>query len=96
MHKNVQMGETKVQIQAEGVGGQTCFITRAVMGSPHTPRSPTGAEGIAHNTLLTTSKICGICAKKKYCLEKKKVCEFFLVRNISFSAEYFFTADYFF
>ena len=59
MRKKVDMGETGCTSKQGGGGGQnqTCFITRAVTGSPHTPRSPTGAQGIAHGTFLTTSKI---------------------------------------
>ena len=48
MRKKVEMGETSVtlgrksKLMGDGEGGQnqTCFITRAVMGSPHTPRPP--------------------------------------------------------
>ena len=69
MRKKVEMGETGCKPKPGGGGGgcqnRTCFITRAVMGSPHTPNSPTGVQGITHDTFLTTSKICGICAKKK-------------------------------
>ena len=69
--------------RGEGGQNQTCFITRAVMGSPHTPLSPTGAQGIAHNTFLTTSKLSGICAKKEYYAQKKSCLGiFFLARNI--------------
>ena len=90
MRKKVEMGDTRVKTQALGGGGdQTCFITRAVTGSSHTPRSPTGAQGIAHNTFLTTSKICGIRAKKKKYSAQKKMCEYF------FSAEYFLAQNFF-
>ena len=62
-------------VQAEGGGGQnqTCFITRAVMGSPHTPRPPQVPRESPITLFFATSKICGICAKKKYCAQKKKV-----------------------
>ena len=41
---------------------------------------------------LTTSKICGICAKKIYSAQKKNVRVFFLARKIFFGAEYFVTS----
>ena len=76
IRKKVEMGETGCKSKLGGGQNQTCFITRAVMGSPHAPRSPTGAQGIAHNTFLTTSKFCDIRAKKK-CSAQKKMSEFF-------------------
>ena len=87
IRKKVEMGETGCKSKHAGGGGgqnQTCFITRAVTGSPHTPRSPTGAQGIAQSTFLTTSKICGIRAKKNT-LRRKKLSHLFF-----FSAEYLF------
>ena len=66
-------------VQAEGGGGggggqnQTCFITRAVMGSPHTPRPPQVPRESPITLFFTTSEICGICAKKKYCAQEKIV-----------------------
>ena len=93
MRKKVKMGETGCQTKLGGGGqNQTCFITCAVTGPPHTPHSPKGAQGIAHNTFLTTSKICGIRAKKFTPWRKKKSEYFFLVPNIIFSADYFFLA----
>ena len=79
MRKKVKMGETGCKSKlGGGVQNQTCFITRAVTGSPHIPRSPTGAQGTAHNTFVTTSKICGIRAKKKILrAEKKRLSIFF-------------------
>ena len=48
-------------VQAEGGGGggqnQTCFITRAVMGSPHTPRPPQVPRESPITLFFTTSKI---------------------------------------
>ena len=41
MRKKVEMGETGCKSKLGGGDqNQTCFITRAVTGSPHTPRSP--------------------------------------------------------
>ena len=57
LSKKVELRETGCKPKPGGWGGQnqTCFITHAVTGSPHTPRSPTGAQGTAHDTFLTTS-----------------------------------------
>ena len=100
IRKKVEMGETGCKSKHAGGGGgqnQTCFITRAVTGSPHTPRSPTGAQGIAQSTFLTTSKICGIRAKKNTLRRKKLSHLFFLARSISFfSTQYFFQCKLFF
>ena len=64
-----------------GGGGQnqSGYITLAVTGSPHAPhapRSPKDTQGITHDICLTSSKICGIPAKKNI--------------SLTFSAETFF------
>ena len=56
-----------------GGQNQTCFITRAVMGSPHTPRPPQLPRESPITLFFTTSKICGICGRKKYCAQKNNV-----------------------
>ena len=88
-------------VQAEGGGGggqnQTCFITRALMGSPHTTRPPQVPRESPITLFLPLLKFCSISAKKQIARRNKMSEYFLLARNVFFSTEYFFfSAEHFF
>ena len=60
----------------------------------HTPRFSTDAKKIAHDSFLTTFKICGIYVNKNTPQSKKM--SSFVWREHIFSTEYSFSADYLF
>ena len=89
-------GELVVQAEGGGGGGQnqTCFITRAVMGSPHTPRPPQVPRESPITLFLPLLRFAAF-ALKRNTARKKKFLSIFFERRIFFSTEYFFSAEYF-
>ena len=94
MRKKVEMGETGCKSKPWGGGGGGKIKLASSPVPSRGPRThhiplPTGAQGIAHDTFLTTSKIRGIRAKKNILRAEKKMSGFF------FSAESFFAQNIF-
>ena len=81
---------SKLRGERGGGQNQTCFITRAVMGSPHTPRPPQVPRESPITLFLPLLKFAAFAQKKNTARRKKMSEYFFLARNDFFSAEYFF------
>ena len=68
-------------VQAHGRGGgrqkYTCFITRAIMGSPHTPRHPQVPRVLPITLFLLLLKFAAFALKKILRAEKKWLSFFF-------------------